>query len=60
MKYCKWSLLVVALILAGGCSTPPYNAVTKTAKVLWILIFLLATRKTCLAGWISPCWRNRT
>lgn len=33
MKYGKWSLLVVALIL-GGCSTP-YNAVTKTAKVLW-------------------------
>ncbi|MBN7768435.1 type VI secretion system lipoprotein TssJ [Marinobacter daepoensis] len=33
MKYCKWSLLVVALMLAG-CSTP-YNAVTKTAKVLW-------------------------
>ncbi len=33
MKYGKWSLLVVALMLAG-CSTP-YNAVTKTAKVLW-------------------------
>ncbi|MBD3640774.1 MAG: type VI secretion system lipoprotein TssJ [Marinobacter sp.] len=33
MKTCKWSLLVVALMLAG-CSTP-YNAVTKTAKVLW-------------------------
>jgi len=33
VKYCKWSLLVIALVLAG-CSTP-YNAVTKTAKVLW-------------------------
>lgn len=33
MKYCKWSLLVAVLIIAG-CSTP-YNAVTKTAKVLW-------------------------
>ncbi|WP_375176276.1 type VI secretion system lipoprotein TssJ [Marinobacter mobilis] len=33
MKYCKWSLLVAVLALAG-CSTP-YNAVTKTAKVLW-------------------------
>lgn len=33
VKYCKRSLLVVALMLAG-CSTP-YNAVTKTAKVLW-------------------------
>lgn len=33
MKYVKWSLLVIALMLAG-CSTP-YNAVTKTAKVLW-------------------------
>jgi len=33
VKYGKWSLLVVALMLAG-CSTP-YNAVTKTAKVLW-------------------------
>ncbi len=33
VKYCKWSLLMVALILTG-CSTP-YNAVTKTAKVLW-------------------------
>lgn len=33
MKYCKWSLLAIAFVLAG-CSTP-YNAVTKTAKVLW-------------------------
>jgi len=33
VKYCKWSLLVAVLALAG-CSTP-YNAVTKTAKVLW-------------------------
>lgn len=33
MKYGKWSLLVIALTLAG-CSTP-FNAVTKTAKVLW-------------------------
>ncbi|SFL88285.1 type VI secretion system lipoprotein TssJ [Marinobacter zhejiangensis] len=33
MKYCKWSLLVAVLALAG-CSTP-YNAVTKTAQVLW-------------------------
>ena len=33
MKTCKWSLLVMVFVLAG-CSTP-YNAVTKTAKVLW-------------------------
>ncbi|MEP1214290.1 MAG: type VI secretion system lipoprotein TssJ [Marinobacter sp.] len=33
MKYCKWSLLVAILVLVG-CSTP-YNAVTKTAKVMW-------------------------
>lgn len=33
MKICKGSLLAVILVLAG-CSTP-YNAVTKTAKVLW-------------------------
>lgn len=33
MTYCKWSLLAIAFVLAG-CSTP-YNAVTKTAKVLW-------------------------
>ncbi len=33
MTYCKWSLLV-AIVLLVGCSTP-YNAVTKTAKVLW-------------------------
>lgn len=33
MKYCKWSLLVMTVLLVG-CSTP-YNAVTKTAKVLW-------------------------
>ncbi len=40
MKYCKWDLLVATFFLAGfttllvGCSTP-YNAVTKTAKVIW-------------------------
>ncbi|WP_303289740.1 type VI secretion system lipoprotein TssJ [Marinobacter sp. SS5-14b] len=33
MKYCKWSLLAIVTFLVG-CSTP-YNAVTKTAKVLW-------------------------
>jgi len=33
MKYCKWNLLAIAVLLVG-CSTP-YNAVTKTAKVLW-------------------------
>src|SRR5690554_8236764 len=33
MKYCKWSLLAVVMLMVG-CSTP-YNAVTKTAKVLW-------------------------
>lgn len=33
MKFSKWSLLVVLMALVG-CSTP-YNAVTKTAKVLW-------------------------
>lgn len=33
MNYRKWILLCVVLGLAG-CSTP-YNAVTKTAKVLW-------------------------
>ena len=33
MKTCKWSLLAIVFVLAG-CSTP-YNAVTKTAKVLW-------------------------
>lgn len=33
MKHCKWSLLI-ALSLLVGCSGP-YNAVTKTAKVVW-------------------------
>ena len=33
MKYCKWSLLAIVMLMMG-CSTP-YNAVTKTAKVLW-------------------------
>ncbi|WP_372964206.1 type VI secretion system lipoprotein TssJ [Marinobacter sp.] len=33
MNYCKWSLLTIVIFLVG-CSTP-YNAVTKTAKVLW-------------------------
>ena len=33
MKFSKWSLLVIVMALVG-CSTP-YNAVTKTAKVLW-------------------------
>lgn len=33
MKYCKWSLLAIVMLMVG-CSTP-YNAVTKTAKVLW-------------------------
>ena len=40
MKYCKWNLRIAAVLLMGlgillaGCSTP-YNAVTKTAKVIW-------------------------
>lgn len=33
MKFSKWSLPVIVMALVG-CSTP-YNAVTKTAKVLW-------------------------
>jgi type VI secretion system protein VasD len=33
VKFSKWSLLVIVMALVG-CSTP-YNAVTKTAKVLW-------------------------
>ncbi|GGC65261.1 type VI secretion system lipoprotein TssJ [Marinobacter halophilus] len=33
MKYYKWSLLAIVMLMVG-CSTP-YNAVSKTAKVLW-------------------------
>lgn len=33
MKYSKWILLAVVFAMVG-CSTP-YNAVSKTAKVLW-------------------------
>ncbi|MFO8141355.1 MAG: type VI secretion system lipoprotein TssJ, partial [Marinobacter sp.] len=33
MKYCKWSLLAIVMLMTG-CNTP-YNAVSKTAMVLW-------------------------
>lgn len=48
MKTCKWSLLAIVFVLAG-CSTP-YNAVTKTAKVLWDRISRLDTLRICPAG----------
>src|SRR5690606_19338082 len=37
VKTCKWNLLAMGLatlFVLSGCSTP-YNAITKTAKVLW-------------------------
>ncbi|MBL1274363.1 MAG: type VI secretion system lipoprotein TssJ [Oceanospirillales bacterium] len=35
MKTRKWNLLIMTMVFVlAGCSTP-YNAVTKTAKVLW-------------------------
>lgn len=50
MNICKWSLLAMVLVLAG-CSTP-YNAVTKTAKVLWDPDIPVGYAEDLPAGWI--------
>lgn len=50
MNICKWNLLAMVLVLAG-CSTP-YNAVTKTAKVLWDPDIPVGYAEDLPAGWI--------